>query len=349
MTSLQDEVRLSAVVANFNGMGTLAGTLESLQKYPIPIAEIIVVDDGSTDGSTEWLRSQHPDVCLVAFARNTGNLARVRNAGIEASTGTHIFLADNDIEILPGCLHRLLDVIRADERVFCVTPRLVYYDRPEVLFQDGNGVHFLALGTATRRGTPVAEAGVPAPFPTCGGGIMLLDRSRLRRVGDFDPGYLHAWADDAELQLRGVLYGMRCLHVPAASARHHAKVHGAKRARGQIYNRFRVLLTFYRKRTLLVLLPSLLVFELGLIATSVTHGFFGAYVAASRQAWRERRSILAVRRELQRRREVPDSQLFLAGPFELPGMFAPGPGARRAIALLQRVFDANWRIARWVQ
>lgn len=342
-------MRLSVVIINYNGMSTLPGTLDSLRSYPLAIEEIVVVDDGSTDGSTQWLRTQHPEVRLIAFDHNTGNVAKVRNAGLEATRGTHVFLTDNDVVLLPGCLESLLAVVQENERVFCATPRLVYHDRTDVLFQDGNGMHYLALGTGTRRGVPVAAAGVPAPFPTCGGGLMLFDRARLQQVGGFDPGYMHAWADDGELQLRGRLYGFECLHVPAAAATHHAKDHGSERARGQIYNRFRVLTTFYRKRTLLVLLPSLLVFEIALIAGSFVHGFGRSYCDAVRLAWRDRRNALAARRELQRRRTIRDSQVFWAGPFEIPGVVAPGPVVRRIVAVLQALFDLNWRLVRWVE
>jgi GT2 family glycosyltransferase len=348
MTSAREDVRLSVVIVTYNGLDTLPGTLASLRNYPLPLEEIIVVDDGSTDGSVEWLRSQ-PDVRLIAFEKNTGNLAKVRNAGLEVARGTHVFLTDNDIELLPGCLHGLLDVLLADERVFCVTPRLMYHGRPDVLFQDGQGMHFLALGTGNRRGVPVAAAGVPAPFRTCGGGLMLFDRERLRQVGRFDAGYMHAWADDSELQLRGLLYGLECLHVPAAAATHHAKDHGAKRAQGQIYNRFRVLTTFYRKRTLLVVLPSLLVFEAGLLTFALVHGLGGVYFRALRQAWRDRRSALAARRELQQRRRAPDSEVFWFGPFEIPGVVAPGRAVRGLVAILRTLFDANWRLVRWIE
>ena len=95
---------LSVVITNYNGIRTLPGTLESLRKSTHPIEEIIVVDDGSTDGSGEWLRTHHPEIRLIAFERNTGNLAKVRNAGLEAARGTHVFLTDNDIELLPDCL-----------------------------------------------------------------------------------------------------------------------------------------------------------------------------------------------------------------------------------------------------
>jgi len=349
MRGVLNQVRLSIVIANYNGMGTLPGMLASLKAYPYPLEEIIVVDDGSSDGSVDWLRATHPNVRLVAFEANTGNLAQVRNAGLQAAQGTHAFLTDNDIEFLPDCLHRLLEVIVADERVFCVTPRLVYYDRPDVIFQDGNGMHFLALGTGNLRGVKVADAGVPAPFATCGGGMMLFDLARARQVGGFDPGYMHAWADDGEYQLRGTLYGFRCLHVPAAAAMHHAKDHGAGRALGQIHNRFRVLLTFYRARTLLVLLPSLLMFELALISGSIVHGFGGAYFGAVRRTWRERREIGSMRREMQGRRRVSDAELLRGGPFEFPGAVQPGRAVRAATYLMQKLFDANWLVARWVQ
>jgi GT2 family glycosyltransferase len=179
--------------------------------------------------------------------------------------------------------------------------------------------------------------------------MMLFDLVRARQVGGFDPGYMHAWADDGEYQLRGTLYGFRCLHVPAAAAMHHAKDHGAGRALGQIHNRFRVLLTFYRARTLLVLLPSLLLFELALIAGSLAHGFGGAYFEAVRRTWRERREIGSMRREMQARRQVSDAEILRGGPFEFPGAVKPGHAVRAAIYVMQKLFDANWLVARWVQ
>ena len=61
MEGTRSDVRLSVVIANYNGMGTLPAMLESLKAYPYRYEEIIVVDDGSTDGSAEWLRQNHPD------------------------------------------------------------------------------------------------------------------------------------------------------------------------------------------------------------------------------------------------------------------------------------------------
>lgn len=344
--------RLSAVVTNYNGMDTLPSTIQSLVNYPLELEEIIVVDDGSTDESVAWLRQNHPGVRVIEMGRNTANLGLVRNCGLRAATGTHVFLTDNDIELLDRCLEEQLDVMLADPQVFCVTPRLVYRDAHDRIYQDGYGMHFLAVGTtappgtASRRGATLAEAGTPPPFMTCGGGIMLLDMALAREIGLFDEGYVHGWCDDGELQFRGILYGYKCLHVAAAMCTHDAQQHGTKRAFGQVHNRFRVLLTFYRARTLLALAPSLLVFESLLLVGSIAGGFFPSYRRAVRETWRSRRSGIAMRREMQRRRKICDRELFWSGAIDLPGAVRKGGPTMIVMRLLEIFFSANWRLAR---
>lgn len=147
---------------------------------------------------------------------------------------------------------------------------------------------------------------------------MLFDRDRLAEVGAFDEGYLHAWADDAELQLRGALFGFRCLHVPGAVCLHDAKDHGNSRAEGQIYNRLRLLFTLGQGRSLLVMAPSLVLFEINLLMAALLQGFLPAYLKGWARFWRERQEILATRRCFQAGRRVPDSVVFAAGGIEVP-------------------------------
>jgi GT2 family glycosyltransferase len=341
-------VRLSVVIVNYNGINTLPAMLKSIMAYPIELEEIIVVDDGSTDESVEWLHDNYPEVRVLPIGRNTGNVGYVRNQGLRAARGTHIFLADNDIMLLPGCLHELLRVIMSDPCIFCATPRLLYSDRPDIIYQDGNGIHFLALGIGNRRGTAVAQVGKLTPYPAYGGGIMMLDMAWAKHIGLFDEGYLHAWGDDGELHIRGALYGFKCLHVPTAVCAHPSKEHGTQRAFGQIYNRLRLLYTLYRIRTLILISPSLILFEMVLIAASIPGGFMSAYVRAVVATWRERRDILAMRSEIQRRRRVADSDVFWAGAFEVPSKSHPGRMVRVFVKGLQILFDANWRLVNWV-
>lgn len=339
-------VRLSIVIVNFNGMDTLPDMLASIKSYPIDLEEIIVADDGSTDGSIKWLTSDHPDVRVVAMERNTGNVSKVRNAGLQVASGTHVFLSDNDIILLPGCLHELLEVFNFAPGVFCTTPRLLDSEDRGLIYQDGNGVHFVGVGTGTNRGKTVAAIGEPPPFDTCGGGLMMLDLDRVRKIGGFDDDYLHGWGDDGELQLRGALYGYRCLHVPSAVATHRAKQHGTRRAFAQMHNRYRLMLTFYRARTLLLIIPSLLIMEIGLLLASVAGGFGNAYGRAIAATWRERRDIADMRAELQRRRRAEDSDYLRCGDLELPGAAEVGPVVRVLARGVEKLLDLNWWLVR---
>lgn len=337
---------LSAVITNFNGLQTLPKTIDSLLNYPMFLDEVIVVDDGSTDESVSWLRRRHPGVRVVEMGKNSANMAKVRNAGIRAARGSHVFLLDNDIELIEGCLENLFEVMLADPKVFCVTPRLVHDDDRTTIYMDGNGMHFLAMGTGPRRGASINDVGVLAPMPTCGCGIMLLDVALCREIGLFDEGYALGWADDGEFQLRGAMYGYKALHVSAAMCTHEAKQHGARRGFGQFHNRIRVLCTFYRARTLLLLAPSLILFELLLILGSVVGGFAGAYVKAVRKSWAARANLLATRREMQSRRKVSDPELFWDGAMELPGAVKPRPMTRLLVRVFEVAVNANWRLVR---
>jgi GT2 family glycosyltransferase len=345
--------RLSAVISNYNGMDTLPSTIHSLVNYPLELEEIIVVDDGSTDESVGWLRQHHPEVRVIEMGRNTANLGLVRNCGLRAATGTHVFLTDNDIELLGPMprgtagrdARRPAGFLRDPAARLSRRPRHGLPGRPQACISSPWRTT-APPGTASRRGATLAEAGTPPPFMTCGGGIMMLDIALAREIGLFDEGYVHGWGDDGELQLRGILYGYKCLHAAAAMCTHDAQQHGTKRAFGQVHNRFRVFLTFYRARTLLVLAPSLLIFESLLLAASIAGGFFPSYRKAVRETWRGRRSGIAMRREMQRRRKICDGELFSSGALDLPGAVRKGGPTMIIMRLLEMFFSANWRLAR---
>ena len=182
-SNVDADIRLSVVIVNFNGMATLPALISSLRQYPMDFLEIIVADDGSTDDSVRWLKSACTDVRIVELGYNSGNVGQVRNAGLRVARGTHVFLPDNDIQLLPGCLHPLLNVMLADPDVFCVTPRLVHRENQEVIYQDGNHIHILALSMGANRGAEVSSIPSDQPFRTCGGGIMLLDMNKTTEIG----------------------------------------------------------------------------------------------------------------------------------------------------------------------
>lgn len=337
---------VTVAVANYNGRDVLPDTLASLGAVRGDRTEILLVDDGSDDGSPEWVEEHHPDVRLVRMGRNTGRLNRVRNVALRAARHRHVFLMDNDIGVEPGCLATLLEVVRDDPDVLCCTPRLVYHDDPGRIYHDGGGLHYLCVSTAVPRGRRVESHPPGPPRPTVGGGIMMIDRRASREIGGFDGDYLLGWGDDGEFHVRGRLAGYRCLHVSSAVARHVAGPRGTDRALGQVYNRYRLLLTTYSARSLVLLAPALAVFELALTAAALAGGFFSERMAALARVAGDLGEIRSRRRRFQARRRVADREILCGGALMTPG----GLGGSRLLAAGQRALAAAaelyWRLVR---
>ena len=107
---------LSVIFVNWNGGGLLRRAVESVERFaPSLPFEIVVVDNASTDGSRDWLRSLGPRVRLVENEENLG-FSKANNQGIRASRAPFVFLLNTDAEVRPGAIDQLLETLRSDER-----------------------------------------------------------------------------------------------------------------------------------------------------------------------------------------------------------------------------------------
>lgn len=345
----RDAPPVSVVVTNYNGAEVLPPAMASIEASVGDDSEIIVVDDGSVDGSPDWVERRHPEADVVRLGRNTGLLNEVRNRGLAAASHRYVFLMDNDIVIREGCIERLVEVMEARPDVFCCIPRLVYRSDPRKIYGDGQELHYLGLSSGSARGTDAAARPRTAPSPTIGCGIMLLDSEVVRELGGFDAGYMRGWGDDGELHVRGRISGYRVVQVPDAVCEHEERPHGAARIEAQMFNRYRMIATAYSARTLLLLSPALAVFELGLTVLSLTHGFFPARVRAARRAFRRRGELRRRRAEIQSARRVSDAELLGGGRLAPPGMIEMGGAATLLVDVLSRLLDAYWgAVRRWL-
>ena len=119
----------SLVIPNWNGKDLLErfvpSWLEAIKNHPG--SEVIVVDNGSTDGSAEWLRSQHPEVILVALEKNLG-FGGGSNAGFRAAKNDIVVLLNSDMRVEAGFLAPLLEGF-TDGKVFAVSCQIFLSDR----------------------------------------------------------------------------------------------------------------------------------------------------------------------------------------------------------------------------
>lgn len=208
----------SAVVPAWNGRSWLPGLLASLAAQELPLDEVVVVDNGSVDGTAAWLAQEHPDVVVLRHERNTG-FAAAANRGIAASRGTFVALVNTDV-VLAGDWHgRLAARLRADPGLGAVASKMVRLDDPGVI--DDAGDRLRRDGVCEQRGRGRPDDGrFDAPgevFAACAG-AALYRRAAVAGVGGFDER-LFSYLEDVDLGLRLQLAGWRCGYEPAV-ARH---------------------------------------------------------------------------------------------------------------------------------
>jgi GT2 family glycosyltransferase/glycosyltransferase involved in cell wall biosynthesis len=214
----------SIIVVSWNGQHFLRTLLPSLRRAVDEHGgdhEVIIVDNGSTDGSVEWLRREHPWVKVVALAENRffvrGNLA-----GVEVATKDVVVFLNNDMEVRPGFLAPLLEGLR-DPRVFGVTAEVFFRDPAKRREETGrtrgeirNGWLKLAHVLPTRDERELAYV----PTFWAGGGSSAFDRRLFLEFGGFDDLYDPFYMEDAGLSYQAWKRGYDLLFTARASVLH---------------------------------------------------------------------------------------------------------------------------------
>ncbi len=227
MSEIPGRARASVVVLNYNGRRHLDACLEALLAQRLAGGfEVLVVDNGSSDGSVEHLRRHWPRVRLVEAGTNLG-FAAGNNLGIRHAGGDHVVLLNNDTRVRPGWLEALVEAAERDPRIGAVTSKLVFMDRPDVIQNAGSLL--LSDGSGGDRGTGEEDRGQydreEEVFAACGG-AALLRRSMLEDVGLLDETFF-CYYEDTDLSWRMRLRGWRVVYQPAAVVEHvHAATSG---------------------------------------------------------------------------------------------------------------------------
>jgi GT2 family glycosyltransferase len=211
----------TAVVLNHNGRGFVEEAVESLLLQDLPGLEVLVVDNGSTDGSDLELERRFGDrIRLLRSGRNLG-FGAGNNVGIRASQAPHLILLNNDAVAAPSFARELIAAAELDPRVGMVAAKVLDHARRDVI--DTTGHLLYPDGLNRGRGRLEIDRGQydgcrDALFPS--GAAALYRRAMLDAIGLFDESFF-LYGDDAELGLRGRLAGWRCGFAPRAVAYHH--------------------------------------------------------------------------------------------------------------------------------
>lgn len=210
---------LSIVIPNWNGKKFLEVCLNSLSKQTCKNFEIILVDNGSTDGSVEYVKTQFPSVRVIAHEKNMGFAVAV-NAGIRTSNSELVFLLNNDTEVQENCVEEILKAVeRYPDDSFFSCKMVSFYHR-DIL--DGTGDCVPRNLNPFRRGQMWRDTNEfdisQHTFGACAGAAVY-KKSALADVDFFDEDFF-CYYEDVDISIRLQLAGYTCRYLPKAVVYH---------------------------------------------------------------------------------------------------------------------------------
>jgi hypothetical protein len=207
------------IILNWNGLQDTRECLESLKRIDYPNYEIIVVDNGSSDGSPEKIKNMFPYIDLIRNRENLGFGAGC-NVGIKEAQrkgAKFIFLLNNDTVVECDALSKLAAALEKDENAGIAGPKIYYYGSEKIIWsagirQDNVFIRFLSIGQGQK---DVGRYSRQKKVDEVSGCAMLIKESLIEKTGFFREDYF-LYVEDMEFCLRAKRAGCEILYVPDA-------------------------------------------------------------------------------------------------------------------------------------
>lgn len=207
--------KISVIIPNYNGKDLIKKNLPNVIKN-CPDCEIIIVDDGSEDDSTNFIKERFKNVKLIIHKKNQGFVSAV-NSGVNAARGKYVLLLNSDVSPRSNFLKPLLENFSANSDLFAVAIKDVSHEQRETLIKGRGGARF--------------EKGFVSHFPMStdvkaqtlwvSGGSGLFDRSMFLKLGGFDRAFAPFYWEDIDLSYRARKLGLICLFEPKSIVDHY--------------------------------------------------------------------------------------------------------------------------------
>ena len=226
-------MEVSVVIPNYNGLAYLEGVLSSLECQSMKNFEVILVDNGSTDGSCAFVASQYSWVHIIELSENFG-FSRAVNEGIKAARAPYVLLLNNDTEVEPDFLKEMTEGLQRHKKAFsCQAKMLQFHDREKM---DDGGNYYCALGWAFAGGKGKAAEHYDKEkkiFSSCAG-AAIYRKKIFEKIGYFDDEHF-AYLEDLDVGYRARIYGYENWYIPGAVV-----YHVGSGTSGSRYNQFKI-------------------------------------------------------------------------------------------------------------
>ena len=219
--------RVAALVLNYNGRDVTLIALSSLTAQDYPACDVVVIDNGSSDGSEAAIRAAFPQVQIARSEQNLGPSGG-GNLGFRWALERgydYALILNNDIEVAPDFVARLVEVAESDPQVGIVGPKAYYYSRRDTIWSAGGRLRF-AEAVTSERGMGMVDRGqfdADADVEYVNGCAMLVKRAVFEAIGLWDPSYQLCF-EDADFSLRARRAGWRIRYAHRAKLWHMVSV-----------------------------------------------------------------------------------------------------------------------------
>lgn len=300
------------IVVNWNGKQFLDVCLLAMRRQTFRDFETILVDNGSSDGSVEYVRTAYPEVKLVSLPEN-GGFTGGNITGYELATGSLIVLLNNDTEAHPEWLEQIHEASRLFPKAGSFASKMMYFDARRRI--ENCGFSISPAGTTTDLGRDEPDGpewtSCHEVFGACGGAVAYR-RSMLEDVGFLDPDFFMIY-EDVDLSFRAQLRGYRCVYVPTAIVYHRYRASlETVPARQVFYSQRNIEFVYFKNMPTGLMLRSLaqrIVYEIGAALYFLEKGSGKAFMSAKFEVIKHFPSIWRKRRQIHRKRTASDQEL----------------------------------------
>src|SRR6266567_6280515 len=289
----------SVIILNWNGKLFLPDCLGAMRRQTFRDFETILVDNGSTDGSVEYVRTHFPEVKLLALPDNLG-FTGGNIAGYEQASGDLIILLNNDTEAHPSWLEEIRQASHANPKAGSFASKMMYFDERGRVENCGFDLGIAGATVDLGRDEPNGPEWIRPQrvFGACGGAATYR-RKMLEDIGFLDPEFVMIY-EDADLSFRAQLRGYECVYVPGAIVYHRYRVTIGKVPSRQVFYSQRNIEFVYLKNMPLALIlrsaPQHLLYEVGAAVYFSKQGTGSAFFRAKLDVLKCLPSILRKRR-----------------------------------------------------
>ncbi|RCR68067.1 glycosyltransferase family 2 protein [Larkinella punicea] len=304
------------IIVTYNHRAYLPALFESLARLTHPRFHILVIDNGSSDGTPAVLRSLSQSVEVIYQESNTG-FCDANNRGMAhafAAGADACLLLNPDTEVTPDFLSLLetsyQEQLQKGVQVGLLQPVILHRRQPDLLNTAGNAMHYLGFGWCKDNLSPKPVYDHDPEIGSVSGACLYMPKLYYQQVGGFNSAFF-AYSEDQDVSWRGLLQNYR--HFCASKAVIYHDYHFSKSTAKWYHaekNRLMVVLQNYEFRTLLVLGPSLVGIELLILLYSLAGGFFTEKLKGYRFLVQHRKHIRRVRNQVQAKRTVSDAAIW---------------------------------------